>query len=390
MTVSGVERPALRRGRVATALLFLTYGVILGVWTARIPAIKQSLELSDGQLSIALLGFAAGAITGMQAAGRLVDRLGGARVMIPMAVADGLLLLGPALAPTLATLVLALFVFGAAHGTLNIAMNASAVAVEQAWARPIMTSFHAVYSIGGFLGASIGGAFAQAGVGPAGTFAAVAAALLVTVGLAARWVLAPAGVDAAGRPAKRAGAMPGIVFLGVLAFCCLVGEGAAADWASVYLRDTLASSAGFAAAGYAAFSIMMMVGRLAGDRLAAAVGVIPLVRACGVLAAAGLGTALLIGQPVAAVIGWGCFGAGLSCIAPLIFSAAGSHDPARAGQAIARVASLGWIGFLVGPIVIGAAAELVGLAPALALPALLALFVALTAGALRPRPAARA
>ncbi len=385
MTVSVLGQPALRRGRVATALMFLAYGTILGAWTARIPAIKQGLNLGDGQLSIALLGFAAGAISGMQVAGRLADQYGGARVMIPMAVLDSALLILPAYAPTLLLLVGALFAFGAVHGTLNIAMNANAVAVERAYGRPIMVSFHAVYSVGGFVGAATGGLFAQAGAGPAGTFIAVATVMAGTALAAARWVYE--ATDRLDEPADAAKQrMPGIVFLGVLAFCCLVGEGAAADWASVYLRDALGSSAGFAAAGYAAFSIMMVVGRLTGDRLAAVFGRVRLVRACGVLAAVGLGSALLAGHPAAGVVGWACFGAGLSCIAPLIFSTAGAHNPAHAGRAIARVASLGWVGFLVGPIAIGGAAELTGLSIALAIPVALALFVALAAAALRTAP----
>jgi predicted MFS family arabinose efflux permease len=177
-----------------------------------------------------------------------------------------------------------------------------------------------------------------------------------------------------------------LLLLGVLAFCCMIGEGAAADWSSVYLLEDLGSSAGFAAAAYAAFSIMMTAGRLAGDRLAAWLGPVTLVRGCGVLAASGLGLALLVGHPIAGVIGFGCFGAGLSCIVPQVFSAAGRRDPARAGQALARVASLGYVGFLTGPVLIGGAAELFGLPRALAIPALLALFVALAAFALRTRP----
>jgi fucose permease len=176
-----------------------------------------------------------------------------------------------------------------------------------------------------------------------------------------------------------------VFFLGVLVFCCLVGEGAAADWSAVYLRDTLGSTAGFAAAAYAAFAIMMTVGRLAGDRLAMALGPVRLVRVCGALAAVGLAVGLLIDHPVAGVVGFGCLGAGLSCIAPQVFSAAGNRDPARAGQAIARVASMGFLGFVVGPLVIGAAAEVVGLAWALLLPAVLAVFVAAAAPALRSR-----
>jgi predicted MFS family arabinose efflux permease len=266
-------------------------------------------------------------------------------------------------------------------------MNANAVEVELAWGRPIMSSFHAVYSLGGFAGSAAGGLFAHGALSPATTFMSAGAVILALAVWAAMWALRarprPPAVEETG-PRR----FPkGIVFLGVLAFCCLVGEGAAADWSSVYLREDLATSAGYAAAGYAAFSVMMTAGRLAGDRLAARFGRVPLVRWCGLVAAAGLGTALAVGHPVAGVIGFGCFGAGLSCIVPQVFSAAGHRDPAFAGRSLARVASIGYLGFLSGPVLIGAVAELVGLPRALAVPALLAAFVALAAAALRTRTA---
>jgi MFS family permease len=188
---------------------------------------------------------------------------------------------------------------------------------------------------------------------------------------------------AAGPLAKRVGLLaPGVLLLGTLVFCCLVGEGAAADWSTVYLRDNLGAAEGLATVGYAAFSAMMVAGRLVGDRLTARFGPVLLVRACGVLAAVGLAAGLLVGAPLAGIIGFGCLGAGLSCIAPQVFSAAGSRDPAVAGQAIARVAGLGFLGFVVGPVVIGFAARLVGLPHALLIPAVLALFVAGSASAI--------
>jgi predicted MFS family arabinose efflux permease len=386
----------LARARIAVFLLFLLSGMAIGTWTARIPAIKAGLGLSDGLLSLGLLGIAAGAITGMQLVGRLVDRYGATRIMVPMALAQGVVLVFPALMPNLAALAVSLFVFGAVHGTLDVAMNAGAVDVERAAGRSMMSSFHAVFSLGGFAGAAGGGLFAHAGLGAAPTFLTSGLLIAVMAVWAARWALSPASAltrrspAAGGEPPAGGGpGMNGVVFLGVLAFCCLVGEGAAADWSSVYLRDSLASSAGFAAAGYAAFSIMMTAGRLAGDGLARRFGAVPLVRGCGVLAAAGLGVALLVAHPVAGVIGFGCFGAGLSCIVPQVFSAAGHRDPERAGRALARVASLGYVGFLSGPVLIGGLAEFAGLPRALAVPALLALFVALAAPAVRA-PAPRA
>lgn len=422
------EHPLLR-ARIAVALLFLLYGVILGSWTARIPAVKQRLDVTDGQLSLALLAFAAGAIVGMQAVGRLVDRYGSRRVMLPAALIDGAMLLGPAFAPNLPLLALALFGFGAVHGTLNVAMNTNAIEVQRAWGRPIISSFHAVYSIGGFIGSALGGLFARAGLGPAVSFATVTGLVVLGVGWSSRWALSrqamtpPNGPDPASpepsqpsapaAPPTRTTPPPAlstpslstplpssppplltrlrtftapsraILFLGALAFCCLVGEGAAADWSAVYLRDNLHTSAGFAATAYAAFAIAMTAGRLVGDRLTAVLGPVRLVRGCGVLASVGLAAGLLVNAPIAGVIGFACLGAGLSCIVPQVFSTAGSRDPARAGEAIARVASLGFIGFVVGPIVIGGAAELVGLPTALAIPVVLVMAVALAAPALR-------
>jgi MFS family permease len=174
--------------------------------------------------------------------------------------------------------------------------------------------------------------------------------------------------------------------------CTLVGEGAAADWSAVYLRDNLRTTTGFAAYGYAAFAIMMTVGRLFGDRLVTALGPVPLVRLSGVVAATGLGAALVLDHPVAGVAGFGLLGLGLSCIAPQVFSAAGDLDPQRAGRALSLVVAIGYAGFLLGPILIGAAATVVGLPTALWIPVVLAGFVAACAGAMRvppgvPRPA---
>jgi len=386
----------LRRARVGNALLFLLFGAALGAWTARVPAIKHAVGASDGQLSLALLGLAAGAIAGQQLAGRLVDRFGSVAVLTPVALAEGVLLVPTAYARGVAGLAVALFVFGVGHGVLNIAMNAHAVRVQAAYRRPIMSSFHAVYSIGGLLGAAAGGLFARAGVGPRASFLVVGAVVLALAGWAVWWVRATASAappstvdgDVAG---DSGGRLHGVFLLGVLAFCALVGEGASADWSAVYLRDNLHSSAGFAAVAYAAFAGAMTVGRIFGDRLTVRFGAVTLVRACGVLAALGLGGALLVGHGWAGVLGFACLGAGMSCIAPQVYSAAGARNPTRAGRALARVVSMGYAGFLVGPLLIGGAATLVGLPAALAIPALLALFVALSAPALRsPRGAGSA
>ncbi|NUS53723.1 MAG: MFS transporter [Streptomycetaceae bacterium] len=374
--------PTLSRARVATALAFLLFGTALGAWTARIPAIKHNLGLTDGRLSFALLAFAAGAITGQLLSGRLVDRLGSAAVLVPAALFEGAGLVLPSLAGGLVWLCVALYAFGTVHGLLNVSMNANAVEVQQAYGRPIITSFHAVYSVGGFLGAALGGLAAHAELSARTTFVLVGLGVTVLAVWSSFWIRRTPPLP---RTAGKHGRLPGVFLLGVLAFCCLVGEGAAADWSSVYLRDNLLASAGFAAAAYAAFAISMMAGRLVGDRLATDWGATTLVRLSAVLAAAGLGLALLVAQPWAGVVGFGLLGLGLACIAPQVFSAAGNRDAAQAGRAIASVASMGYAGFVVGPVLIGAAAQAAGLRAALIIPVVLTAFVAVAATALRPR-----
>ncbi|MEV4274607.1 MFS transporter [Actinoplanes xinjiangensis] len=383
-----------RRGRIATSLVFLMFGAALGVWTARIPAVKESLGLSDGRLSVALLAFAAGCITGMALIGRLTDRFGSSQVLVPAALLEGLLLIPPAFAGGLVTLSVALFVFGAVHGTLNIAMNANAAEVERAHGRPIMASFHALYSIGGFLGAIVGSLFAHAGLSVATTLISVGLPAFVLAAGASRWVLRSPAAEANLTDSDERGAAaarrPLLVLFGIVVLCTLVGEGAAADWSAVYLRDDLGASEGFAAYGYAAFAIMMTAGRLVGDRIAGRFGSPALIRASGLVAAAGLGLGLLIEHPLAGVAGFGLLGLGLSCVAPQFFSAAAAVDPRRAGQALSTVVSIGYLGFLLGPIAIGAAATVVGLTTALWIPVALAVFVALSAGSIRSaiRPSA--
>ncbi|MFG1608135.1 MFS transporter [Actinoplanes sp. NPDC049265] len=379
---------ALRRGRIATSLIFLLFGTALGVWTARIPAVKEDLGLSDGRLSFALLAFAAGCIAGMVLIGRLTDRFGSARVLVPAAVLEGVLLVPPGVSPGLVTLCVALFAFGTVHGTLNIAMNANAAEIERAMGRPVMSSFHATYSIGGFLGAVVGSLFARAGLSAGVTLLSVGLAAVLLAAAASRWVLrsGPAPTDPAAGPD---GPPPGgrhllLVFYGVVVLCTLVGEGAAADWSAVYLRDHLATTEAFAAYGYAAFAVMMTVGRIFGDWFARRLGAVAVVWTGGLVAAAGLGAGLVLDHRVAGVAGFGLLGIGLSCVAPQFFSAAAGVDPRRAGQALSIVVSIGYLGFLIGPIAIGSAATVVGLPTALWIPVVLAAFVAASAGALRP------
>jgi fucose permease len=269
-------------------------------------------------------------------------------------------------------LMLALFCFGAAHGALDVAMNAQGVAVEERYRRPIMSSLHALFSLGGLVGAGLGSLVATAGISPLTHFSAAA----ILLGGSTALVAFPRLLDARETEAldlpdeitnkpRFTWPSPPLLALGAIAFCTMVGEGAMADWSAVFLRQVAGASEGVAAAGYAAFSVAMAVGRFGGDWLSARLGPVAIVRLSGLTAATGLGLALLSGRSELALVGFGAVGAGFAIVVPQVFSAAGRTPRVSSGVAVATVSTIGYFGFLVGPPFIGFLAELIGLRLAL-------------------------
>jgi MFS family permease len=352
------------RARLAVTSLFLAHGFLFGTWVARIPAVQGELELGEGELGAALLCLTLGAVLAMPVAGWIVAREGSRATARQTVVVLAALLPGLALAPSLVLLALALLLFGAAAGALDIAMNAHGVEVERRYARPILSSFHAGWSFGGLVGAGVGALAAWAGVDLLPHFTAVAVVIGVS-GLLASGALLPAGADRPESPPRLARPPRQLLALAALAFCGLFAEGAAADWSAVYLAGPLDAGAGLAALGFAAFSVAMAGFRLLGDRLTTRWGPVALMRRGGLLAGAGLSAALLIGDPAAALIGFACMGAGLAAVVPVAFRAAGSLAGVPAGAGIAALTTVGYTAFLVGPPVIGFVAEVAGLPLAL-------------------------
>jgi fucose permease len=401
---------------------FLVMGLTGGVWMARVPAAKSQVHLSDGTLGIALLAVPVGLVLGAALAERLVDRVGSRVLCRICGVGSCVAVVAPGLAHTLPELMAGLFVIGVFGGTLDVSSNAQAVRVEAAYARPVMTSMHAFYSLGAILGSLAGGGLAWAGVGLLTSLVAVGAVGAVIDGTAGRWllpetrrpaILDPVGASSAGLGPNQLGGPPAgtgvtkdsadarrhvrrlVLALGVLGVCGLVGEGAAGDWSAVYLKDNLGASAGFAALGFAAFSATMTLGRGVGDRLINRFGAVSVIRVCGLIATAGLALALATPVPAVAIAGFTAFGAGLSIVVPQVFAAGGRADPSRPGSGLARVVGLGYTGMATGPAVIGLVANKIGLHLALLIPLGLAAWIAVAASALRtpqnqvtpPRPA---
>jgi hypothetical protein len=245
-------------------------------------------------------------------------------------------------------------------------MNAHGVEVERRLGRPILSSLHAYFSLGGLLGAGVGALLAASGVDVRANFAAMAL-LMAVVTLAAAPHLLPADADAA-PPGGRLALPPRALWpLGLIAFCCMLAEGAAADWSAVYLHGPLGAGAGVAALGFTAFSVAMTCSRFAGDRLTLRAGAVRVVRGGALLATLGLGAALLIAEPAAGIAGFALLGAGVAVVVPSVFRAAGRTRGVAAGTALAAVTTAGYSGFLVGPPIIGALAGATSLPTALTL-----------------------
>ncbi|MFK0297130.1 MFS transporter [Streptomyces sp. NPDC090442] len=414
-TGTGGARPGppprrLRAGRAATFAYFALNGFLLGMWIIHIPSIEQRVGIDHAVLGWLLLLLGAGAFVGMQLVGPLADRFG-ARTVVPLGAAlCSVTLVLPGLAAHAWTLGVALLLLGLGNGCLDVAMNAHAVQVERGYRRPVMSAFHATYSIGGVLASLVGARTLALGWSPATALTSVAALGLLVAALAAPALLpattpgtspqanpgptnsppespssTPTGVTAP-TPRPRRTTPRHIWVLATLALLIMLCEGVANDWSVLHLRTVLDAPAATAALAYGAFATAMTLGRLLADRVAARVGPVAVLRYGAGAAAAGLTVTALSPWVPLALTGWAVFGAGLSGCVPQLFSAAGHFDPGNAGANVSRVAGLGYLGMLAGPAAIGPLTHVVPLNLTLFLPVALCLIAATTSGILHPRP----
>lgn len=371
----------LRQARLATAAFFLLLGILFGSWVARIPAIQNRLGLADGQLGIALLSMSVGAMLAMPSTGWLIHRWGNVTVVRMAATFLCLSLPLLALAPSMPWLMLTLFVFGICFGLLDVSMNTEAVAVEERFGRPIMSSFHGIYSVGGLIGAVTAGVMAGNGFGPFAHFLIVAIVLLA-LAVAGGRALPDVGDRESDAPPF---ALPSraLLALGLLSFFIVAGEGAVSDWSAIYLENILGATAAVAALGYAAYSVGMAGMRFAGDALIARLGPVQVVRVGCLVAAFGMGGAMFIGSVPAAIAGFAAVGVGLALTFPAALSAAGRTPGMASGAAIGSVATAGYSGLLLGPPLIGFISDNAGLRAGFGLVAAACLLSSLLAGAVR-------
>jgi MFS family permease len=360
--------------------IFFVNGVVLASWVPHIPEVKRELGLVDRELGIALLGMAVGAVIAMPVSGWLSGRIGTRPIIAATVVGAAVVLPLPLYAPSLPLLMLSLVGLGVMAGSMDVTMNAEGTQVERDMGRPIMSSLHALWSIGALVGAAVGGICIRLGVSPREHLIGAAIAVLA-LGLGAyRWLPPATPPEPVPElPHGRSGPMGPAIVLAVAAFCTFIAEGAMADWSALYLRENLGVEPALGAVGFAAYSLAMAAGRLTGDRMTIRLGPPRMLRLGGALAAVGFTAALLLAHPAAAVVGFICVGLGLANIFPLLVSAAGRLPTGNVGVVIATVSTGGYLGALAGPPIIGLVASLTSLPVALGLVAASAAVPALLA-----------
>ncbi|MCU4654425.1 MFS transporter [Roseibacterium sp. SDUM158016] len=370
MTATNLTRAAL-----ATRLAFLAAGFVMACWAPLIPFAKAQVGASEGTFGLLLLCLGLGSIVAMPVTGYISARTG-ARPMILLG-GFGLVALLPllVLAQTVPMLAAALALFGAALGTIDVAMNVHAAEVETREGRPMMSGFHAMWSVGGILGAGGVTALLWTGAGPLTAALSGSALAFVAMVVATPRFLRAAG----GTPPTLALPRGTVLLLAVLAAICFLVEGAVLDWGALLIVAQGLMEPTGAGIGYMLFSIAMTVARLTGDRIVAALGQTRVLILGGLVAIAGIGLTLVPGAVAVALAGFVLIGLGCANLVPVVFSLAARQPDMAPGLAVAAVTTTGYAGILLGPALVGFAAEATSLAMAFALLAGLMLAFPLTA-----------
>ena len=367
-----VDAAATRRSQLAVASLFGALGFGYGTWTSRMPAIKASLGLNDSQVGVVLLFAAIGSILSFPVTAAALHKLGsrGASLLSGVMLAGVLVAFG--LAPSWAIACAVMGVYGVLASTMDVAMNAQGVEVERATGEPVMSRLHAAFSLGTMAGAFF--AFCITSFTTSVPLHFAVAALVVLAGT----VLPRAGLIADAKPitgGTRSFALPrgAALLIGAMAFLGMIAEGSMVDWSTLYLKERADASQQAATLGIVSLQGAMLVTRWFGDRARARWGARRLLFGGSLLAGLSLAVALLVGGVAPALLAFALFGIGVATVSPCVY-AAGARE---GGVALAAVMTLGSLGFLVGPLMIGAVAQATNLSWGMAVVATAAILLAL-------------
>ena len=352
-----------RRTRLAVALVYFSMGLAFASWASRIPEIKTALNLSDGAFGSILFALPVGQFLMMPFSGKLVTRFGSHNVLKVGLPVYTLALTSIGLVHTGWQLAIALFLFGVSGNTCNISVNTQGVAAERLYGRPIMASFHGGWSLAGFTGALIGLLMINLKVQPQWHFVTIILIVWTIVRINYPHLIKVDANPKKHEPRRRFFMKPDIILLqlGIIGFFCMASEGAMFDWSGVYFKDVVKAPQSLIILGYTSFMIMMATGRFLADSLISKIGRKRLMQICGIMISGGLFTAVIFPYLIPSTLAFMLVGLGVSSIVPTVYSTAGKHEKIPPGIALATVSSVSFLGFLMGPPLIGFISEAFGL-----------------------------
>jgi fucose permease len=365
LTIQNSSRENIKKTKIATQAIFLICGLGISSWAIMVPFAKDRLSLNDGDLGLLLLLLGAGAISMMPITGILISRFGSRIIIMIAAIVVAITLPLLLLMDTIVSLGLVLFIFGSAIGTVDVAMNAHGVQVQNIIGKPIMSSLHGLFSVGGLIGSLGLGFLIKLGLSPVVAAVTISTMLLLIVGAQYRSLLTAVYEKEIGDKfhfekkaddksrAKLQWLKGSVIYLGLMCFAVFLSEGAMLDWSAVFLKENRGVNLAFAGIGYAAFSVAMATMRLLGDNIVARLNGKKVVVYGSLLAATGLFIVVLTPWLFSALLGFVLLGIGAANVVPVFFSEAGRLKNVSSTTAIAAISTFGYSGQLAGPATLG-------------------------------------
>jgi MFS family permease len=376
--------PTQRFYRIGVSTFYFIQGITFATWASRIPDIKDALHLSDGALGFVLFALPVGQLTAMALSGFLVTHFGSKKILSIAACLYPAMLLLLGSVTSMWQLVFALFLFGVCGNLSNISLNTQGIGVERLYRRSIMASFHGVWSLAGFMGGLIS-TYMIAGHIPVFTHFCIVYGIGFLLMLSARRLMLPRDAHFSEKEKKKVFVKPDrfIITLGIIAFACMICEGTMFDWSGIYFEKIVDAPKDLTRLGYVAFMFTMTAGRFTADWLVTKFGIERILQTSGLFIITGMTLAIAFPYIGTATAGFLLVGIGTSAVVPMVYSLAGKSTTMLPGAALAAVSSIGFLGFLIGPPIIGFISELSNLRVSFGLIAILGLGTTIMAGKLK-------
>ncbi|MET4081508.1 MFS family permease [Pedobacter sp. UYP30] len=346
-------KKSITRTRVAVSLFYVGQGVAFASWASRIPEIKEHLHLTDAQFGALLLALPAGQLCTMPISAKLVTNFGSKKILSICAPLYVIALTNLGLANANWQLAAFLFLFGVIGNMCNISVNTQGIEAEKLYAKPIMTSFHGAWSLANFSGALIALLMINLGISPYCHYWIIAGLIWINVLINHKYLVEGKAARTERKPKFFTKPEGVLLQLGIIGFCSMATEGAMFDWSGIYFEKIVMAPKSVVILGYASFMIMMAMGRFFGDRFITKFGRKKTLQLSGLTASAGLFISVLFPYLPSATLGFMLVGLGVSGIVPTVYSIAGRNTKVSAGMALAMVSSVSYLGFLMGPPLIG-------------------------------------